>query len=1007
MPRFRSIAAAWLLCATFVAARDAHAQTVLEGPVQLAWTQAHELDSPVPYPGSAVDSVSDGQRVYVLSELETSSVLRAFDGASGALAWQLEYAGPDSLGARLEQLALSADGLTLFAVGHAQLQAGAEVHAHGVWLRVDAGQGALLGNALDAHGDSSYSRIALASDDSALYVLGQHGLDAAIPGALISARYAWDGTLVWRTLEPGTGAQERTAQDVALAANGTLLRAWTSVEETDDDPIELAFAVGGPATDGSVAWQHSWLGEAGPLGWHPTLDGAHAVLSNLSGPMPYAQRVASASGAIEWSWSPFESELGHGVAFDPLTQRTYVLWGPSEDGHFDERSLTALEPTGAEAWTGFSASGRFASAQLALDHARSRIHVAGETNVLAAYPLLASFSSTTGALIWSCMQSAGGPAPGSLRGHWAGVHLLSDGRLTVAGDEFAPQADGFAWSTALAEIDPLDGDGVAWHGAMANAPSADELELLVRASDGVHLLLAGTAAGHMTFALAQNAPGPLLWRRDFTAEAPVGLSTGVFEDALVHGELCVLTGVRGSYPFVLAVDRTTGETVWTRGKPLVHVNYATRGVSNAVLSPDGNVLYAAHGGAYAQQNHVAVEAFDFATGALLWSAPIDADPQFTLRVRLSPDGTRVYASSSKPKIVSLHAFEAQSGVSLWRYEDHLIVPGNQPYEAEDLALSADGSTLVCATRYVQSNLNRAKLRSLDAHTGALLAAVEANVVGAHSYTPHDLRIGLDGKRVHLSSTTVDAHAFVPYTRVDAYALPALAHVWTRVTDIDIAPTPPPMELDPDGTKLYVAGAAFWMDYMAKVLAIAAADGLTRWAAEHTTHDLAALPFAAGLALDASARRMYAGGHAKEGDTLDWRLWALDLPSMTQSAKSVSLANGGAVNLEVSVGPQHAGAWRLVLGSVSGSSPGLQIAGLHLPLNVDAYFLHTLQTPNTPPLVRNLAPLSSQGAGAARFALPPGSQASLAGLELTHAALVFDASFAPTLVTNPVSFELQP
>jgi len=996
MHRLASIAATLLVGATYASAPDARAQTVLEGPVQLAWSQSYDLAVPLPYPGRATDSVSDGQRVYVLSELAASSVLRAFDGTSGALAWQLEYAGPAVLGAHLNEIVLSADGATLVAVGHAQLQNGPKLVAHGAWLRIDAGNGALLASALDAQAGSSYARVALAEDASALYVLGQHKLDAATPGALISARYALDGSLAWRTLEPGSAAQQFVAQDVALGANGTLLRAWTRIEETDDDPIELAFAVGGPSADGSVAWQYGWQDTAGPLGWHMTADGAHAILSNLQGSMPHAQRVATATGAITWAWPTLASDGAQGVGFDALTQRVYVMWEP-DGSSFTDRSFTALDASGAVIWSEILDDMRLERVEFEIDHALSRVHVAG---ALASPSIIrqavASVSMTDGELAW---QHTG------MVGHWIGAHVLVDGSLGLAGEE-TTQMLGADWRISLAQIDGSTGAGIAWHGSAGNGQGSDKLESVERSADGAHLLLAGTADAVPVFALAHSELGALIWQKDLTAVTPVGLVAGRFESAFVHEGLCILTGMRGANPFVHAVARATGETVWTLGVPPAPTGITNAGVSNAALSTDGSAIYVAYG----QGPTFALRSIELATGAELWSTPVDAQPDRTNSVRVSPDGTRVYLASSKSQLASVRAFDASSGALLWHHVDDLALPFNVHwFIPEDLAISADGKMLVACYEKGLSNApeRTTKLRSLDALSGAPLALVDANMDGAHSLEPHELRISADGTRVYLSSTAIDTQAFVPYTRVDAYALPALTHVWRRATDIDIVPTPPSLELDADGTKLYVAGGAFWIDYMAKVLAISAGDGFTRWAAEHTTKDLLNLPHVAGLALDAHERQLFAAGQAKEADTLDWRVWAYDLPGMTQSASSISLASGGAVNLEVSVGPQHGGAWRLVLGSVSGSTPGLQIAGVHLPLNVDAYFLHTLQTPNTPPLVRNLAPLSAQGAGSARFALPAGSLASLAGLELTHAAVVFDASFAPELVTNPVSFVLQP
>ena len=96
---------------------------------------------------------------------------------------------------------------------------------------------------------------------------------------------------------------------------------------------------------------------------------------------------------------------------------------------------------------------------------------------------------------------------------------------------------------------------------------------------------------------------------------------------------------------------------------------------------------------------------------------------------------------------------------------------------------------------------------------------------------------------------------------------------------------------------------------------------------------------------------------------------------------------------------------VLLGSLSGTTPGIPIGLLVLPLNPDAYLTFTLTSPNTPPLGNSLGLLDAFGEAAASFTIPPGSSPALAGLTLHHAYVVF----GPMVVfaSNPVPLRLVP
>ena len=98
----------------------------------------------------------------------------------------------------------------------------------------------------------------------------------------------------------------------------------------------------------------------------------------------------------------------------------------------------------------------------------------------------------------------------------------------------------------------------------------------------------------------------------------------------------------------------------------------------------------------------------------------------------------------------------------------------------------------------------------------------------------------------------------------------------------------------------------------------------------------------------------------------------------------------------------------MLGSFSGTAPGIAGFSLVLPLNLDVYLLHTLEHPNTPPLASSLGVLDGSGDGQAFFALAAGAAPGVAGTTLHHAYAVLDlAAGTAVLTSNPVPITLLP
>jgi hypothetical protein len=131
------------------------------------------------------------------------------------------------------------------------------------------------------------------------------------------------------------------------------------------------------------------------------------------------------------------------------------------------------------------------------------------------------------------------------------------------------------------------------------------------------------------------------------------------------------------------------------------------------------------------------------------------------------------------------------------------------------------------------------------------------------------------------------------------------------------------------------------------------------------------------------------------------------PPLLAEPAGVSISAGGAQSLELAAPPQHAGSFYWIFGSASGTEPGLPAGAFTLPLNVDAYFLYTLASPNQPPLSGSLGVLDASSFASAGFSLPPGLSGDLVGLSLHHAFAAFSSSGEALYVGGPARVDFLP
>ena len=168
----------------------------------------------------------------------------------------------------------------------------------------------------------------------------------------------------------------------------------------------------------------------------------------------------------------------------------------------------------------------------------------------------------------------------------------------------------------------------------------------------------------------------------------------------------------------------------------------------------------------------------------------------------------------------------------------------------------------------------------------------------------------------------------------------------------------------------------------------------------------------GASIEISGDTVVAGA---SGDDIDLNLdqgsaHVFDLPvpaipsyGLTSDVDAVSHSAGGTQNLDLQPGTCFAGDFFLVLGTMSGSSPGFPVSPFQIPLNFDSYFLTTLAKAPTP-----LNTLDPAGNGTGKIDIPPGCPLLSTGTTLHHAFLAFDSAAAfPALsfVSNAVPLSL--
>lgn len=167
---------------------------------------------------------------------------------------------------------------------------------------------------------------------------------------------------------------------------------------------------------------------------------------------------------------------------------------------------------------------------------------------------------------------------------------------------------------------------------------------------------------------------------------------------------------------------------------------------------------------------------------------------------------------------------------------------------------------------------------------------------------------------------------------------------------------------------------------------------------------------AGVSSSVPFDRVVLSDWGDDSAEIDDVLWGGSVAPLRADVDQVSLTAAGAQTFSLYAGQEHAGRTFLLLGSASGTEPGIPLDGHTLPLAVDAYTFQTLLQPNSPPVANNLGVLDAVGSATASFTVPPGLSLVWAGLVVHHAYAVLDlqpTSLSVALTSNAVALTLVP
>jgi WD40 repeat protein len=836
--------------------------------------------------------------------------------------------------------------------------------------------GLLWSDRFDAATIDRPTGLALASDGSLAFVLeGRGSTSSNLQGAVRALDLA-TGNLVWSIDDLGLGSQGRISTPEAAAG---LAVVGTASGSTDRVVRALD-----PAT-GATLWDASLPSPSGGLLDH-TPDGTQLFVAAFETLGPLERDVTTyaldgASGAVAWS----------------QTYSTVVT------GSNDVPRAVQASPDG------------------------TRVAIGVEVDALAPN-LLATvvYDAASGAEVWrtatASIDEIGVAEPST-------ILFSADGnRVLVAGT--GPGATGSDDAVSIAYA--ADDGGLDHFAQVDLSDSGDEQAPNIAVDPvGERVIVASTVRGNVqepgqALVTARDpVTGAILWSRSLGA-VPAGSESAAIalggSGARVHLLFSDSEGVR-----LLTLRGLDGLTLWERTFP------DRNSPGGLDLGPGQSRLYLAlsrpAGGPFSPTD-LEVLAVDAISGLDLWQASFDGGLIDAAKaIAVSPDGSKVAVLAAQqtdntPPLSSqvidsqflTRVHDSQSGALRWSdLFDAYPGSGTNVDDPRDLAFSPDGARLfaVGASDQFGNGFTQSVALGYDVASGARLwSSVKYDGPEEGTSTFDRVRTTADGSLVAIGGSKLDNAQGRDLLGLGLDPLDG-SIVWeTRIDDganeffTDAA-------FDATGSLLLLAGCRTEWFFLttalpvdAQVAALDTETGALLW----RSRDLAPAgkEVAVRVAWDGAGKRLIAGTQVLGPESFDLRLDAVDEPLLVGLEGALSVASGGTQALGIRPGAAFAGNLYLLLGSASGTSPGIPVGDFELPLVADAYTDLTLRA--QAPLSNSFAAIDADGAALASFELPAASSPALAGLTLHHAYVVIDASFGFPLVTavsNPLPLELVP
>ena len=120
---------------------------------------------------------------------------------------------------------------------------------------------------------------------------------------------------------------------------------------------------------------------------------------------------------------------------------------------------------------------------------------------------------------------------------------------------------------------------------------------------------------------------------------------------------------------------------------------------------------------------------------------------------------------------------------------------------------------------------------------------------------------------------------------------------------------------------------------------------------------------------------------------------------------LSIKAGGTQRLTVNAGRAHANRLYWIFGSETGTRPGVDLLGVHIPLNPDLYTIIAMGAVNGKEFTKFRGTLDANGLAAASFNVPPNLPFP-PGFTFHHAYVVYDATGRFYMASNAVPLRLK-